>query len=92
MFFILYNLIPNKRLGFKTPAVGAFWATLLWVIAKEIFGYYITHLASLKKIYGTYMLFAVITFWLYYSSIVFLIGAQIAQLYRMRKSQGELEV
>jgi uncharacterized BrkB/YihY/UPF0761 family membrane protein len=31
------------------------------------------------------MLFAVITFWLYYSSVVFLLGAQIAQLYRERK-------
>jgi membrane protein len=85
LFFTLYNLIPNKRLGFKTPAVGAFWAALLWVAAKEIFGYYITNIASLKRIYGTYMLFAVITFWLYYSSVVFLLGAQIAQLYRERK-------
>lgn len=85
LFFTLYNLIPNRRLGFKIPAVGAFWAALLWVAAKEIFGYYITNIASLKRIYGTYMLFAVVTFWLYYSSVVFLLGAQIAQLYRERK-------
>jgi len=85
LFFTLYNLIPNKRLGFKTPAVGAFWAALLWVAAKEIFGYYITNVASLKRIYGTYVLFAVVTFWLYYSSVIFLVGAQIAQLYRKRK-------
>jgi len=93
LFFTLYNLIPNKRLGFKVPAVGAFWAALLWVAAKEIFGYYITNIASLKRIYGTYMLFAVVTFWLYYSSVVFLLGAQIAQLYRERKilkKQGDL--
>jgi membrane protein len=85
LFFTLYNLIPKGRLGFKVPAVGAFWAALLWVLAKEIFGYYITNVASLKRIYGTYMLFAVVTFWLYYSSVVFLIGAQIAQLYRERR-------
>lgn len=85
LFFTLYNLIPKGRLGFKVPAVGAFWAALLWVAAKEIFGYYITNMASLKRIYGTYVLFAVVTFWLYYSSVVFLLGAQIAQLYRERK-------
>jgi len=85
LFFILYNLIPRGRLGFKVPAVGAFWAAILWVAAKEIFGYYITNVASLKRIYGTYVLFAVVTFWLYYSSVVFLLGAQIAQLYRERK-------
>jgi membrane protein len=92
MFFVLYNLIPNKRVGFKTAAVGAFWAMTFWVAAKEIFGYYISSIATLKRIYGTYMLFAVLTFWLYYSSVVFLIGAQIAQLYRMKRSQGELEI
>ncbi len=87
LFFTLYSLIPNKRLGFKTPVVGAFWAALLWVIAKEVFGYYITNMVSLKRIYGTYVLFAVVTFWLYYSSVIFLVGAQIAQLYRERKPQ-----
>ncbi|UCC79954.1 MAG: YihY/virulence factor BrkB family protein [Candidatus Zixiibacteriota bacterium] len=92
LFFTLYNLIPNRRLGFKIPAVGAFWAALLWVAAKEIFGYYITNVASLKRIYGTYVLFAVVTFWIYYSSVVFLLGAQIAQLYRIRKTQGELKI
>ncbi|UCE66589.1 MAG: YihY/virulence factor BrkB family protein [Candidatus Zixiibacteriota bacterium] len=86
LFFTLYNLIPNRRLGFKVSAVGAFWAALLWVAAKEIFGYYITNIASLKRIYGTYMLFAVLTFWIYYSSVVFLVGAQIAQLYRERRA------
>lgn len=85
LFFTLYNLIPNRRLGFKVSAVGAFWAALLWVAAKEIFGYYITNMVSLKRIYGTYVLFAVLTFWVYYSSVVFLLGAQIAQLYRERK-------
>ena len=86
LFFTLYNLIPNRRLGFKVSAVGAFWAALLWVAAKEIFGYYITNMVSLKRIYGTYVLFAVLTFWIYYSSVVFLLGAQIAQLYRERKT------
>jgi membrane protein len=85
MFFAMYNLIPNRRLGFKVPALGAFWATLLWIIAKEIFGYYITNMASLKRIYGTYMFVAVLTFWIYYSSVVFLIGAQIAQLFSERR-------
>jgi membrane protein len=84
LFHILYSLIPNKRPAWKVSAVGAFWAALLWAVAKEIFGYYITNIASMKRIYGTYMLFAVVTFWIYYTSIIFLIGAQIAQLYKER--------
>jgi len=90
LFFALYNLIPHKKPGFRVPAVGALWAALFWVIAKEIFGYYITHVASMKRIYGTYMLFVVVTVWIYYTSVILLIGAQIAQLYRERKTmRGE---
>jgi membrane protein len=84
LFYTLYNLVPYRRLGWKVPAVGAFWAAVLWAVAKEIFGYYITNVASLKRVYGTYMLFAVVTFWIYYTSVIFLIGAQIGQLYRER--------
>lgn len=84
LFHILYSLIPHRRPAWRISAVGAFWAAVLWMIAKEVFGYYITNVASIKRIYGTYVLFAVVTFWIYYTSIIFLIGAQIAQLYRER--------
>jgi len=84
LFFALYNLIPNKRPGFRIQALGAFWAALLWVAAREAFGYYIANFASIKQIYGTYMLFVVVVVWIYYTSVIFLIGAQIAQLYRER--------
>jgi len=87
LFFALYNLIPYKKPGLRVPAVGAAWAALFWVVAKEIFGYYITNVASIKRIYGTYVLFAVIIIWIYYSSVIFLFGGLIAQLYRERKAQ-----
>ncbi|MCX6826195.1 MAG: YihY/virulence factor BrkB family protein, partial [candidate division Zixibacteria bacterium] len=83
-FFVLYYLIPYARLGTKSPAISAFWAALLWEIARQIFGYYITNLASLKQIYGTYVLMVVVAFWIYYSSMVFIVGAEIGQLYRER--------
>lgn len=90
-FFALYNLIPHKKPGFKVPAVGALWAALLWSVAKEIFGYYITNVASLKRVYGTYMLFIVVIIWIYYTSVIFLVGAQIAQLYRERRIERKLQ-
>jgi membrane protein len=84
LFHTLYSLIPHRKPAWRISAVGAFWAALLWAVAKEIFGYYVTNVASIKRIYGTYVLFAVVTFWIYYTSIIFLIGAQIAQLYKER--------
>ncbi|MCX6149152.1 MAG: YihY/virulence factor BrkB family protein [Ignavibacteriales bacterium] len=83
-FFVLYSFIPYAKLGRKVPAVSAFWAAVFWEIAKRLFGYYLYNLASLNKIYGTYTLVVVLAFWIYYSSVLFIIGAEIGQLYRER--------
>ncbi len=84
VFFTLYYLIPYVKMSKRVTAVSAAVATILWEIAKQLFGYYITNFASLKKVYGTYVLLVVVIFWIYYSSIVFIMGAEIGQLYRER--------
>jgi len=46
-------------------------------------------MATLNRIYGTYALIVVVAFWIYYSSILFLVGAEIGQLYRERRIQSK---
>ncbi len=86
LFFMLYLLIPRARLGVKVIALSALWATVFWELAKWGFGYYVMHLASLKQIYGAYVLLIVAAFWIYYSAIVFILAAEIGQLYRERRA------
>ncbi len=85
VFFTLYYLIPYEKLRRRVIMISAFWATLLWEIARQGFGYYITHMATLKAIYGTYLFLIVVAFWFYYTSVVFILGAEIGQLYRERQ-------
>lgn len=85
IFYIFYTLIPYEKLGRKVPLVGAFWATLLWEFARILFGYYVRNFLSVNKIYGAFVLIIVIIFWLFYSSMIFILGAEIAQLYRLKK-------
>lgn len=85
VFFSLYSLIPYEKLNRRVVFVSAFWATLLWEIARQAFGYYITHMATLKAIYGTYLFLIVVAFWFYYTSVVFILGAEIGQLYKERR-------
>nr|NIR48938.1 YihY/virulence factor BrkB family protein [candidate division KSB1 bacterium]NIV69539.1 YihY family inner membrane protein [Phycisphaerae bacterium]NIS24447.1 YihY/virulence factor BrkB family protein [candidate division KSB1 bacterium]NIU25067.1 YihY/virulence factor BrkB family protein [candidate division KSB1 bacterium]NIU91216.1 YihY family inner membrane protein [candidate division KSB1 bacterium] len=86
LFGLVYYLIPNKRIGLRTAAISALSASVLWEIAKQGFGFYIKHFASLGRIYGAYLLLVVVAFWIYYSSLVFIIGAEIGQLYRERST------
>ncbi len=84
LYSTMYRFIPIKKLNRKSIVVGAFWSTVMWETAKQIFGYYIYHFGTIGKIYGTYAFLVVVAFWIYYSSIVFIIGAEIAKLYSDR--------
>ncbi len=84
LFGLVYYFIPNKTIGLRTAAISALSASVLWEIAKQGFGFYIKHFATLGRIYGVYILLVVVAFWIYYSSLVFIIGAEIGQLYRER--------
>lgn len=83
-FSIMYFLVPNARIPKKVALVSALSAAILWEIAKELFGLYIANAVNLKRIYGAYMLAIAVVFWIYYSSIIFILGAIIGQLYRER--------
>jgi len=64
LFYIFYYLIPYEKLGKLVPAIGAFWATVLWEVARGIFGYYVSVFLTGSKVYGAFVLFIVILFWL----------------------------
>ncbi|MFZ5981369.1 MAG: YihY/virulence factor BrkB family protein [Candidatus Zixiibacteriota bacterium] len=87
-FFILYLLIPQKKIPRRIIFVSALSASVLWEMAKYLFGLYIANVATLTKVYGAYALIVVVGFWVYYMSIVFIVGAEIGQLSweRHRKS------
>jgi membrane protein len=87
-FFIVYFFIPHSKPPKKVIIVSAAVAALLWLIAERIFGFYITNIVTLKKIYGAYFFMIVVAFWIYYTSLVFIMGAEIGQLYGERSGNN----
>ena len=85
-FLGLYWLVPSQQIQIKMLVTGAFGAALLWKITEWGFGYYLSHFASISYLYGAYVLLVVVALWIYFSAIIFIVGAQIAQLCRERSS------
>ena len=83
-FFIIYFAVPHKRPPRKTIVVSALSAAILWHLAERLFGFYVTSFVTFRRIYGAYALVLASAFWIYYTAIVFIIGAEIGQLYRER--------
>ncbi|MBZ0199111.1 MAG: YihY/virulence factor BrkB family protein, partial [Ignavibacteriaceae bacterium] len=92
LFVILYFTVPQRKLGKRAIIMSALWASILWEAAKQIFGYYLYNFSSFGRIYGTYALVVVVAFWIYYSAVVFIIGAEIGRLYHERKYASQAGV
>jgi len=91
-FYTMYFLVPQKKMFKRTAFVSALSAALLWELARQLFGFYITNFVTLKRIYGAYVFLIIVAFWIYYTSIVFIIGAEIGQLYRERAKKRKLAI
>ena len=79
--------IRASQLGKKVAAVSALWTTVFWEIARSIFGYYVYHILGTSPIYGAFVLIIAILLWVYYSACLFIVGAEVGQLYRERIDQ-----
>jgi len=77
VFISLYQNTPNRRLGFREVIPGAVIASLGWVIISIAFSYYIDNFGNYSKVYGSLGGIIALLMWLYVSSIIILMGAEI---------------
>jgi membrane protein len=93
MFFLIYKLIPNRKIHFKTAFEAALFTSLLWEVTKQLFGWYILRIGKFSLIYGSLSALIVFVLWVYYSSSVLLLGGEIAFLLERKgeRTQGHKE-
>ncbi|MGA9326928.1 MAG: YihY/virulence factor BrkB family protein [Salegentibacter sp.] len=80
VFFLclVYKYAPAKSpSGFRWVLVGAGLATLLWLIASWGFSYYVSNFGSYGKVYGSISAVVVLLMWLFLTSFIILIGAEV---------------
>ncbi len=85
MFFLIYKIIPYRKIDTKAALIGAICASSLWEVAKFLFDIYIKNYANFQKIYGSFGTLVVMFFWIYYSAFIVLIGAEIGSNYEETK-------
>ena len=76
MFFLIYKIIPNKRVHFKSALQAAFFTGLLWELAKHLFGWYVVHLGRYSIFYGSFSTLVIFVLWVYYSSTILIVGGE----------------
>ena len=85
LFYTIYRYMPYQKQQWHIILVGTIVSTFLWEFARYVFSFYLTEFRTFSRIYGAYAYFAAAAFWIYYSSLVFLIGAEVA--YHVKQSR-----
>jgi membrane protein len=94
MFYIIYRHIPDSKPPKAAAIISTITTTILWVISGKLFAIYLSSFSAIGKIYGPYAFILVLLIWIYYSSIIFVIGGIFGQVYWERlklKESGQLE-
>jgi membrane protein len=74
---VLYILLPKTKVRVSHAYVGAFFTTVFLEVAKHLFTWYVGTIVKFGTIYGSLTAFVVFLLWVFYSSCIFLIGAEV---------------
>jgi len=83
MLFILaminYYVLPARDFSIKRKSIvpGALFFCIFWLLGSWLFSLYVNELGTYNRVYGTIGTFAILMVWLYYTSIIMLIGGEI---------------
>jgi membrane protein len=80
LFAAIYKVLPDKQIAWRDVAVGALATSLLFTIGKSLIGFYIGH-TDIASSYGGAGAFVIVLLWIYYSSQIFLLGAEFTHVY-----------
>lgn len=77
-FLILYRWAAPLPLPWTPALLGAGLGAILWHLAKQTFGWYLLRIGRQDILYGILGSFIGLLLWVYYTSLIFLLGAVLA--------------
>lgn len=83
--FAAYRLLPNRPIPSHTAWVGSITTSILFELARIGFGFYVRAFSPSSLYTGTIATLVVVTVWTYYASLIFIIGAEVAQVVELRR-------
>ncbi|MEA5496215.1 YihY/virulence factor BrkB family protein [Limnoraphis robusta] len=83
LFAQIYRVLPDVKIAWKDVGVGAAMTAVLFIIGKSFISVYLGH-SSIASAYGAAGSFVVLLMWIFYSTQIFLFGAEFTQVWSRR--------
>ncbi len=79
LYYFVFSYVPNKKIPRYSRLISTSICAILLELSRNIFAWYIISIADYGKFYGTYAIIVSILVWIYYSSLIMLISAEIGK-------------
>lgn len=79
----IYRVLPDAKIAWRDVGIGALITAALFTLGKFLIGLYLGQ-GSVASAYGAAGSLAVLFVWVYYSGLIFFLGAEFTQVYANR--------
>jgi membrane protein len=76
-FFLIYRIVPHRKVPWRHALLGAFTAAVFFEVAKQVFSFFVRESPTYSLVYGAFAAVPVFLVWLYLSWLVVLFGAEL---------------
>ncbi len=87
LFLLLYKYMPARRIPWRMAITAAAFTAVCWELLKLAFRLYVTQVVNVGSLYGGIATLIVVVVWLYNLAIMFVLGAEVAQVHELRRAR-----
>lgn len=87
LFAVMFRYLPDARIAWRDVRAGAIGAALLFVLGKAAIGFYLGRINP-GSAYGAAGSLAIVLIWVYYTSMVILLGAEFTEEWARHYGRG----
>jgi membrane protein len=87
LFALIYKYLPDAHIRWKEVWVGAAITSILFSIGKTLIGLYLGT-SGVTSVYGAAGSLITVLLWVYYSALIFFLGAEFTQVYAAEYGSG----
>ena len=88
LFGAIYKVLPDRRIAWRDVAIGALVTAALFTLGKSAIGFYVGG-AGIAGIFGAAGSLAAVLVWIYYSAVIFLLGAEFTRAWASREGSRQ---
>ena len=87
LFAMIYKFLPDVEIHWKDVWIGAALTSILFDTGKFLIGFYLGN-SGVTSVYGAAGSLITVLLWVYYSALIFFLGAEFTQVYASQYGSG----